>query len=211
MDKYEKLFNEYFNDSEFGNDSEKRSLALKSFKKIMDSLKSVKLTDSFIEECVKKLSDELSDNQDEVDPSSNINLLDDLDLLDGEKSIMFPIYENTDEMMRDSGMILEKVGVKKQKGLFIVSETWTSPDGEILLNLKYFLNMDIFSTKDLDIQENIVEKLIDNNHIMSDDDQYLNNLPSDLQKKYYQILLDDSIERELYEKSAIYRDKINSL
>tara|TARA_R110000772_G_scaffold5341_2_gene19160 strand:+ start:4370 stop:4972 length:603 start_codon:yes stop_codon:yes gene_type:complete len=198
MGKYDDMFNEHFNNEEFGGDPDKRKIALKSFNKMMESLENVKISDEFVNKYLKNLDlQSLTDSEESI--------------FNEEGSIMLPIFKDTGEMIKNRGMIFEKIKLKRKNGHFIVIETWTSKDEEYILNQKYFLDIDIFETKDLEIQEKIVKKLVNSNYIKDNKNEYLNHLPIDSQKKFYQTLLNRSIESELYEESAIYRDKIDSL
>ena len=198
MGKYDDMFDEHFNNEEFGGDPDKRKIALNSFNKMMESLESVKISDEFVNKYLKNLDIQALTDSDES-------------IFNEEGSIMLPIFKDTGDMIKNRGMIFEKVKVKRKNSYFIVTETWTSKDEEYILNQKYFLDIDIFESKDLEIQESIVDKLVNANYIKDSINEYLNHLPLDSQKKFYKILLDRSIENELFEESAIYRDKIDTL
>lgn len=209
MGKYDDLFNKNFDGFKFkGNSIIQREIALRIFNKMMnvvDSLDSEEITDEFITEFLNILEEQLVENS----PSSKGELIDIEDIFNETDSVILPIFSNTDEMIKKSGLTFESIVLDSKGSGLSVTETWTKADKETLLSQRYLLNFEIFEIKDLLIQEMIVEQLLENNYIKGGSNIYLNALPVDSQKKYYQILLEESIKDELYEHSAIYRDKIN--
>lgn len=197
MGKYDDIFNKHFNNEDFDGDLNKRDMALKSFNRMMESLEDVKLSDGFIEKCLENIN---------FESTSNIE-----DLFDEEGSIMLPIFKDTGDIIKSHGMTFNNIKLVKKNDNFIITEIWESEDKEYLLNQKYFLDMDIFDSKDVEIKEKIVKKLVFNNYIIGDTNKYLNHLPIDIQIKYYQKLLDVSLDNEIYEDSSIYRDKLEKL
>jgi hypothetical protein len=202
MGKYDDMFNKYFNKEEFYGDHDKRDFALKSFNKMMGSLENVKISDDFINKYLQSLNiRELGENNEE--------------LLNEDGSVMLPIFEDVDEVIESLGMSFNKVKLKRKEDYFIINEVWQSEDDGVnevyLLHQKYLLNIEIFDSKGIEIQEAIVKKIVNNNYIYDVNNDFLNALPIESQKEYYEVLLDGSVDAEMYEDSAMYRDKLSEL
>tara|TARA_R110000772_G_scaffold2410_4_gene8558 strand:- start:39085 stop:39690 length:606 start_codon:yes stop_codon:yes gene_type:complete len=201
MGKYDDMFNKHFNESDFDGDPEKRDFALKSFNKMMKSLENVSLPDEFISKYLDNLDmDIFKAHRDNI-----------FDGIDDDDAIILPIFTGTEEMIKNHGMSFSKVKLKRKKSDFLITEVWETKNEGYVLNQKYILDIDLFNVKSEEIKSKIVKKLIENNYINDNENLYLNSLSVKEQKKYYNILLNSSIDNELYEESALYRDKLNTL
>lgn len=209
MGKYDDMFNKYFSDDDFGGDPEKRSIALNAFNKMMESLKYVKITEEFIQKYLKNLDEGIDISKDSPYDLSKI--------FDGElgEGVYLPLMKDTEKIIREHGMKFNGVKIMitydTNPHEYIVTEEWISPDEEYQINQSYVLDIDNFNNNSEEVKESIVREMMENGHISGIKNKFLNNLNIENQKKYYNILLEKSVEEEKYEKSALYRDKIKIL
>lgn len=196
MGDYDDLFNEYFNDEDFGGDEEKRELCKESFNEL---LKNVDNLNFLNKSDIKNLVNEDLNNSDE-----------EWDRKD------FPIISNEvkgvseiDEMIVKYDMTIYDLYIERNNLNYFVTEVWESEEGDYRMEQKYILSEDLIMNKKSHIVVMIVDELlelgIDKNNM-----NYISYLDDFSKNEIYKDLLRESIEVEDYRMSAIYRDLIKN-